>query len=121
MLAASAPSLADALDKVGAEGAEAALEWKLDGIRIQAHLSGGNVRLFTRTLDDITARLPEVVAALARVPVSAAVFDGELIALREDGTAAVPGHRVAHRDQDAGPAVPLSVFLFDACTWRART
>ena len=46
------------------------MEWKLDGIRIQAHLSGGNVRLFTRTLDDITARLPDVVAVLAKLPLS---------------------------------------------------
>jgi len=111
MLAASAPSIEDALAKTGAP---AAVEWKLDGIRIQAHLSGGNVRLFTRTLDDITARLPEVVAALARLPVSAAVFDGELIALREDGRP-LPFQDTASRTatQDAGPAVPLSVFLFD--------
>ena len=69
MLAASAPTLADALEKVGAQeghGTEAALEWKLDGIRIQAHLSGGSVRLFTRTLDDITARLPDVAAVTGR-------------------------------------------------------
>ena len=114
MLAASAPTIADALDKVGAQGAEAALEWKLDGIRIQAHLSGGNVRLFTRTLDDITARLPEVVSQLAKLPVTTAVFDGELIALREDGRP-LPFQDTASRTatQDAGPSVPLSVFLFD--------
>ena len=112
MLASSATSLEEALEKVGVA---AAVEWKLDGIRIQAHLSGGTVRLFTRTLDDITARLPEVVAALARLPVSAAVFDGELIALREDGRP-LPFQDTAARTatQDAGPAVPLSVFLFDA-------
>ena len=66
-------------------GTPAAVEWKLDGIRIQAHVSGGSVRLFTRTLDDITGRLPEVVAALAALPLRTAVFDGELIALRPDG------------------------------------
>ena len=111
MLAASAPTLGDALAKIDGP---AAVEWKLDGIRIQAHLSGGSVRLFTRTLDDITARLPEVVAAMARVPVSAAVFDGELIALREDGRP-LPFQDTASRTatQDAGPTVPLSVFLFD--------
>src|SRR5947208_3949066 len=116
MLAASAPRIADALDKVGGPGAEAALEWKLDGIRIQAHLSGGNVRLFTRTLDDITARRPEVVAVLARLPVRAAVLDGELIALREDGRP-LPFQDTASRTattEAGGPAVPLSVFLFDA-------
>jgi DNA ligase-1 len=94
----------------------AAVEWKLDGIRIQAHLSGGNVRLFTRTLDDITVRLPEVVSVLARLPVSAAVFDGELIALREDGRP-LPFQDTASRTattEAGGPVVPLSVFLFDA-------
>jgi DNA ligase-1 len=113
MLAASAPGIADALDKIGGE---AALEWKLDGIRIQAHLSGGNVRLFTRTLDDITSRLPDVVAVLAKLPVSAAVLDGELIALREDGRP-LPFQDTASRTasfEGSGPAVPLSVFLFDA-------
>ena len=113
MLAASAPSITDALAKAGAP---AAVEWKLDGIRIQAHLSGGNVRLFTRTLDDITGRLPEVVATLARLPVAAAVFDGELIALREDGRP-LPFQDTAARTasfEGSGPAVPLSVFLFDA-------
>ena len=119
MLAASAPTLADALEKVGAQegqGTEAALEWKLDGIRIQAHLSGGSVRLFTRTLDDITARLPDVAAVLAQLPVRAAVLDGELIALREDGRP-LPFQDTASRTasfEGSGPAVPLSVFLFDA-------
>jgi DNA ligase-1 len=119
MLATSAPTLADALEKVGAQdgqGTEAALEWKLDGIRIQAHLSGGSVRLFTRTLDDITARLPDVAAVLAKLPVRAAVLDGELIALREDGRP-LPFQDTASRTasfEGSGPAVPLSVFLFDA-------
>ncbi len=94
----------------------AAVEWKLDGIRVQAHVSGGSVRLFTRTLDDITGRLPEVVAAMAALPVRTAVFDGELIALRPDGrpyafqdTAA----RAASEIAPAGASVPLSAFLFD--------
>jgi len=121
MLASSATSIDEALAKVG--GAAAA-EWKLDGIRIQAHLSGGNVRLFTRTLDDITARLPEVVAVLAKLPLSSAVLDGELIALREDGrplpfqdtaarTARLAASLAASLD-GGGSSAPLSVFLFDA-------
>src|SRR5579863_9100269 len=111
MLAASASSISEALDKIG-PGVQAAVEWKLDGIRIQAHLSGGSVRLFTRTLDEITGRLPEVVATLARLPVRAAVLDGELIALYEDGRP-LPFQDTASRAASAeGP--PLSVFLFDA-------
>jgi ATP-dependent DNA ligase I len=94
---------------------QAAVEWKLDGIRIQAHLSGGSVRLFTRTLDDITGRLPEVVAVLGKLPVRAAVLDGELIALRADGRP-LPFQDTSSRaaSSDAAPGVPLSVFLFDA-------
>jgi ATP-dependent DNA ligase I len=113
---------------VGAAGAgPAAVEWKLDGIRIQAHISGDTVRLFTRTLDDITARLPEVVAALAGLPVSAAVLDGELIALRPDGrpyafqdTAARAASETIAGVSGVGgsaaggrPPVRLSPFFFD--------
>jgi ATP-dependent DNA ligase I len=113
MLATSAPTIEEALAKAG--GTAAAVEWKLDGIRIQVHLSEGNVRLFTRTLDDITARLPEVVAVLAKLPVSNAALDGELIALREDGRP-LPFQDTAARTASLdikGPGVPLSLFLFD--------
>jgi DNA ligase-1 len=110
MLAASAPSVEAAMERFS----PAAVEWKLDGIRAQAHVREGDVRLFTRTLDDITARLPEAVAALGALPVRSAVFDGELIALREDGRPhpfQVTSARVA--SQGAGQSVPLSMFLFD--------
>jgi ATP-dependent DNA ligase I len=126
MLAASAASLEEALAKAGGghgaqtDGGQAAVEWKLDGIRIQAHLADGEVRLFTRTLDDITGRLPEVVATLAALPVRSAVLDGELIALRPDGRP-LPFQDTSARAASAeavqaepGPTVPLSVFLFDA-------
>ena len=114
MLASSEASLDEALVRV--DGA-AAVEWKLDGIRVQAHIADGDVRLFTRSLDDITDRLPEVVAALAALPVRDAVFDGELIALRADGrpyafqdTASRAASEV---DAHGAGTVPLSVFLFD--------
>jgi ATP-dependent DNA ligase I len=112
----------------GTRGTPAAVEWKLDGIRVQAHVSGGHVRLFTRTLDDITARLPEVVAALAALPLRTAVFDGELIALRPDGrpyafqdtasraasqTGAGGGAGAGAGAGEGDPGVPLSAFLFD--------
>jgi len=106
---------------VAAAGA-AAVEWKLDGIRVQAHLADRTVRLFTRSLDDITDRLPEIVAALAALPVRDAVFDGELIALRPDGRpyafqdtasrAASDVDALKAAKQSAG-SIPLSVFLFD--------
>lgn len=115
MLAASAPTMEDAFGKVPGE---AAVEWKLDGIRIQAHVfDGGTVRLFTRTLDDITERLPEVVAAVGKMPVRSAVLDGELIALRSDGRPMAfqdTASRAASEADNGGAAVPLSAFFFDA-------
>jgi ATP-dependent DNA ligase I len=111
MLAASASSIGEALAKAGAP---AAVEWKLDGVRVQAHLDHGDVRLFTRTLDEITGRAPEVVAGLAGLPVSSAVLDGEMIALREDGRP-LPFQDTAARaaSRKDAPDVPLSVFVFD--------
>ena len=64
MLAQPADSLEDAL----ARTSPAAVETKLDGVRIQAHRSGADVALFTRTLDDVTARLPELVEAVLALP-----------------------------------------------------
>jgi ATP-dependent DNA ligase I len=122
MLAASEASIDEALAKAGEP---AAVEWKLDGVRVQAHVAGAaaggsggaRVRLFTRSLDDITERLPEVVTALTSLPVRDAVFDGELIALRPDGrpyafqdTASRAASEV---DAHGAGKVPLSVFLFD--------
>jgi ATP-dependent DNA ligase I len=113
MLAASAPSLEDAFAKV--PSGEAAVEWKLDGIRIQAHVLDGEVRLFTRTLDDITGRLPEVVAVVGKLPVHTAVLDGELIALRPDGRPmAFQDTASRAASEGAGVTVPLTAFFFDA-------
>ena len=100
------------------------MEWKLDGIRIQAHIAGdGSIRLFTRTLDDITARLPEVVAALAALPVRGAVFDGELIALRPDGRPYPFQDTSARAASDAAPKTRCRCrcSCSTCCTSTART
>src|SRR3954454_751158 len=81
MLAQTAGSVAEALERTG----QAAVEWKLDGIRVQVHRDGDDVRVFTRTLDDVTDRVPEIVEAVRALPVRSAVLDGEAIALRPDG------------------------------------
>ncbi|MEU3574432.1 ATP-dependent DNA ligase, partial [Kitasatospora sp. NPDC036755] len=114
MLAASAPDVATALERTG----PAALEWKLDGIRLQVHREGGEVAVFTRGLDDITARVPEVVEAALALPLGSAVLDGEAVALGPDGrprpfqeTAARAASR---RDPDRLRAeVPLDAYFFD--------
>jgi ATP-dependent DNA ligase I len=113
MLAASEPSIDEAFGRLGAPDAQVAVEWKLDGVRAQIHVADSETRVFTRTLDDITGRLPEVVTALRDLPVRSAVFDGELIALRPDGRPhpfqVTSARTASHKD----PGVPLSVFLFD--------
>ena len=81
MLAQTAEDVASAIDRTG----PAAAEWKLDGARLQVHRLGSQVRAFTRSLADITDRVPEVVAAVLTLPVDAVVLDGEVIALRPDG------------------------------------
>ncbi|WP_159794607.1 ATP-dependent DNA ligase [Puerhibacterium puerhi] len=101
MLAQSAPDVPAALERLGVPGhgapdgasdagparpAGACLDVKLDGIRIQVHRRDDDVRVFTRSLDDITDRVPEIVAAVRALPVRAAVLDGEALALDEDGT-----------------------------------
>jgi DNA ligase-1 len=111
MLAASAPSLDAALAKIS----PAALEWKIDGIRIQVHRDGQGVRVFTRTLDDITERVPEIVAMALTLNVGSALIDGEAVALLPDGRPhpfQVTSARVASQTTTRTP-VPLTAFLFD--------
>src|SRR6478672_11339978 len=57
MLASSAPDVPAAMEKAGG-GEPVAVDVKLDGIRIQVHRDGDRVVIATRSLDDITARLP---------------------------------------------------------------
>lgn len=107
MLAKPAKDVADALDKL--DGAAAA-EWKLDGARIQAHRDGDDVAVYTRSLDDVTARVPEIVAAVRALPARTLVLDGEAIALRADGSPEpfqVTAARFASGQQGLVP------FLFD--------
>jgi DNA ligase-1 len=109
MLASPSAGVEDAMTRLGRAGAE----WKLDGARIQIHRDGGDVRVFTRSLDDVTARVPELVEAALALPARTLVLDGEAIALRADGRPApfqVTAARFAsHRER----TVPLSPFLFD--------
>ena len=81
MLASTAGSVTEALEALG----EASVEWKLDGIRVQAHRRGDDVTLYTRNLNDITARLPEVVAAVRALPARSVVLDGEVLVVGADG------------------------------------
>ena len=107
MLASTAESIADAI--TGFECAS--VEWKLDGIRIQIHRRGDEVRIYTRNLNDITDALPGIVAAVRDLPVNQAVFDGEALWMSEQGPAAFQD-TVSQIDSDAPPE-GIVTFLFD--------
>src|SRR5205823_12614127 len=77
-----ASTSADAAEAVSALGLSS-VEWKLDGARVQAHRDRNEVRLFTRNLNDVTARLPGVVSIVGSLPVEQVVLDGEVVGVGE--------------------------------------
>ncbi len=115
MLAQTATSVLDALTRLGGS---AIFETKLDGARIQIHRDGSTVSIYTRTLDEVTARLPEIVEFVLGLPVQELVADAEVLALRPDGRPhkfQVTGSRFG-RSADvlaARASLPLTAFVFD--------
>ncbi|MFL5489568.1 MAG: ATP-dependent DNA ligase [Gemmatimonadaceae bacterium] len=81
MLADSAPTVAEALSV----GVPAAVEWKLDGARIQVHRQDDRVAVYTRSLNDVTAAVPEVVEVVSALAAREVILDGEVIALAPNG------------------------------------
>jgi DNA ligase-1 len=114
MLAQPADDIADAMSRLRSP----VLEWKLDGARVQAHKAGDDVRLYSRTGNDVTAAAPEVVEAVRALPPSTLILDGEAIALKADGSP-YPFQDTMRRfgralEIDAmRTSMPLSVFFFD--------
>ena len=113
MLASTAGSAREAVADIGL----AAVEWKLDGARVQAHRSGGDVALFTRNLNDITERLAGVVEVVRALPGGDLVLDGEVLGLADDGASPqrfqnTMGDFAA--DGAAGRGAELRAFFFDA-------
>jgi len=114
MLAASGDDVSAALGALG----DAALELKLDGARIQVHRLGDAVRIFSRTLNDVTASAPEIVALVRALPARELILDGEAIALKPDGTPQpfqVTMRRFGRtREVERGRhELPLTPFFFD--------
>jgi DNA ligase-1 len=107
MLASTAEDVADALARFD----RAIVEWKLDGIRIQIHRRGEEVRIYTRNLNEITHALPGIVAAVLRLPLEQAVLDGEALWMSDDGPAAFQD-TVSQIDGQAPPE-GIVTFLFD--------
>jgi DNA ligase 1 len=111
MLAASAATVGEALDATG----PASVEWKLDGARIQVHRDGDDVRVFTRNLNDVTARVPEVVDVARTFTGRSFVLDGEAIGLAEDALPRRFQDTMSRfgRDDGAGHDLVLVPFFFD--------
>ena len=122
MLAQPAEDMAAALAALG----NALVEWKLDGARVQVHKRGGEVRIYTRNLNDVTSRAPEIVAAVRGVAAESLILDGEAIALRANGRPhpfPVTMSRFGSQQQSAvkRAELPLSVFFFDCLLLNGAT
>jgi DNA ligase-1 len=115
MLAGPGSSLDAALADLGTE---VTVEHKLDGARVQVHRDGDDVRVWTRTLREVTAGVPELVACVRALPCRAAVLDGETLALDDDGRPRAFQDTMSRfgsdaTDPDDAAGVLLSPFFFD--------
>lgn len=109
MLASTAASASEALEATG----EASVEYKLDGARIQVHRLGDDVRIYTRTLAEVTHRLPEVVEVVRALPAREVILDGETLTLDEDGGPRPFQETMARFGADAARAAVLHPWFFD--------
>src|SRR5437588_391234 len=113
MLSDAAPTVKEALVSLGT----AVIEWKLDGARVQVHREGDRVAVYTRSLNDVTPAVPEVVEAVLALPVHEIILDGEVIALKDGRPLAFQDtmRRFGKRlNVDALRAtLPLTPFFFD--------
>jgi DNA ligase-1 len=107
MLASTAADVSEAVESFE----RSSVEWKLDGIRIQVHRRGDDVRIYTRNLNDTTDTLPGIVEAVRRLPLTQAVFDGEALWMLEEGPAAFQD-TVSRMDSEAPPE-GIVTFIFD--------
>jgi DNA ligase-1 len=114
MLAQTSEDVPDALAHLG----RAAVEFKLDGARVQVHKAGGQVRVFSRRMNDVTPAVPELVEAVRALPARKLILDGEALAMRPDGRPRpfqVTMRRFGRRldVERMREALPLSVYFFD--------
>ena len=121
MLAQPADDVAEAVRRLGT----AAVEWKVDGARVQVHKAGREVRVYTRALNDVTASVPEIVEALAGLPAHELILDGEAVVLGADGAPQpfqVTMRRFGRKLDVARlrTELPLAAWFFD-CLYRDGT
>ena len=123
MLAQTAADPAEALRQLGGE---AVFEWKMDGARIQVHKAGDTVRIYTRSLNDVTVAVPEIAEAAQRLPVREVILDGEAIAFTESGRPhpfQITMRRFGRKlDVEALRAeLPIRAFFFDCLRLEGET
>src|SRR5688500_6194282 len=114
MLAQSASNTADALAELG----PAIFEHKLDGARVQVHKLEDSVRVFTRSLHDVSSRVPEIVEATAALPARSLILDGEALSLTSEGRPQpfqISMRRFGKKtdDERLRAELPFSAFYFD--------
>ncbi|HJV09519.1 MAG TPA: ATP-dependent DNA ligase, partial [Acidimicrobiales bacterium] len=109
MLAATAGDVAEAIGACG----PSSVEWKLDGARIQAHRAGEEVRLYTRNLNDVTARLPGVVEVVRRLPATSLVLDGEVLGVGDGERPDAFQDTMSRFGRHDGAGAGLGVWFFD--------
>ncbi len=109
MLASTAASVAEAIEVAG----RASVEVKLDGARVQVHRSGDAVRVFTRTLADVTHRVPEIVEVARALPVSDVILDGETLSLDDDGAPRPFQDTMARFGAETAREIALRPWFFD--------
>jgi DNA ligase-1 len=123
MLAQTAADVGEALRELGGE---AAFEWKMDGARIQVHKAGGEVRIYTRGLNDVSAAVPEIVEAAQALPAASVVLDGEAIAFDAAGRPRpfqITMRRFGRRRdvQRLRSELPIAAFFFDCLRLEASS
>jgi DNA ligase-1 len=127
MLADTAEDVVEAMERVD----RPVIEWKLDGARIQVHKRGDDVKVYTRTLREVTSAVPEVVAQVRALGVEDLVLDGEVLAIRPDGRP-YPFQTTMRRfgrktsEGDVGglafrDELPLTPYFFDCLAWGGST
>ena len=116
MLAERLPSIAEVVEKMGGR---CAMEYKYDGIRVQAHIGRDSVKLYSRRLEDLTSNFPDIAEALrARCRHGEAIIEGECVAVDPETGYMLPFQNVTHRRKKHGMDeavrdVPVRIFMFD--------
>ena len=116
MLAERLPSIAEVVEKMGGR---CAMEYKYDGIRVQAHIGKDSVRLYSRRLEDLTSNFPDIAESLrARCKHGEAIIEGECVAIDPETGFMLPFQNVTHRRKKHGmdeavKEVPVRIFMFD--------